>query len=138
MPPRALIEQMRGSLNALQAAPGEDTRAIRAALERSFDTLSSATGWIVEAGGRDLRLAAAGASPYLRLFGTVAGGWLMGRAAVAAAGQLGQANGDGVFLAAKIKTARFYADNVLPQAQALATMVTEGGTSTLAIDEDQF
>ncbi|MDJ0946603.1 MAG: acyl-CoA dehydrogenase [Kiloniellales bacterium] len=135
---RGLIEQMRDSLNALTAAPGEDLRAVRVALERGLDTLSSATGWIVEAGGRDIRLAAAGASPYLRLFGTVAGGWLMGRAAVAAAGKLGQANGDGAFLATKIKTARFYADNVLPQAQALAAMVTEGGASTLAVDEDQL
>ena len=135
---RGLIEQMRGSLNALSAAPGKDTRAVRIGLERGLDTLSSATGWIVEAGGRDIRLAAAGASPYLRLFGTVAGGWLMGRAAVAAAGKLGQAEGDGAFLAAKIKTARFYADNILPQAQALATMVTEGGASALAIDEDQL
>ncbi len=135
---RGLIEQMRGCLNALSAAPGEDARAIRTGLERSLDTLSSATGWIVEAGGRDIRLAATAASPYLRLFGTVAGGWLMGRAAVAAAGKLGQANGDAAFLNAKIKTARFYADNVLPQAPALATMVTEGGASALEIDEAQI
>ena len=83
-------------------------------------------------------MAATAASPYLRLFGTVAGGWLMGRAVVAAASKLGQANGDAAFLNAKIKTARFYADNVLPQAQALATMVTEGGTSALEIDEAQI
>ena len=129
---------MRGSLNALSATPGEDTRAIRLGLERGLDTLSSSTGWIVEAGARDIRLAATAASPYLRLFGTVAGGWLMGRAAVAAAGKLGEANGDAAFLNAKIKTARFYADNVLPQAQALATMVTEGGASALEIDEAQL
>ncbi len=135
---RGLIEQMRGSLNALSATPGEDTRAIRLGLERGLDTLSSSTGWIVEAGARDIRLAATAARPYLRLFGTVAGGWLMGRAAVAAAGKLGEANGDAAFLNAKIKTARFYADNVLPQAQALATMVTEGGASALEIDEAQL
>ncbi len=135
---RGLIEQMRGSLNALSATPGEDTRAIRLGLERGLDTLSSSTGWIVEAGARDIRLAATAASPYLRLFGTVAGGWLMGRAAVAAAGKLGEANGDAAFLNAKIKTARFYADNVLPQAQALAAMITDGGASVLEIDEAQL
>ncbi len=135
---RGLIEQMRGSLNALSATPGEDTRAIRLGLERGLDTLSSSTGWIVEAGARDIRLAATAASPYLRLFGTVAGGWLMGRASVAAAGKLGEANGDAAFLNAKLKTARFYADNVLPQAQALAAMITDGGASVLEIDEAQL
>ena len=135
---RSLIEEMRGTLNALGSTQGEDTRAIRNGLERGLDTLSSATGWILEAAGRDIREAAVGASPYLRLFGTVAGGWLMGRAAIAAAGQLGQANGDAGFLQTKVKTARFYADNILPQAAGLATAVTEGGASTLAVDEAQL
>ena len=135
---RGFVEEMRQSLNDLGGTAGDDARAVRTSLERGLDSLSSVTGWLLEAAGRDIREAAVGASPYLRLFGTVAGGWLMGRAAVAAARKLGRANGDAGFLEAKLKTARFYADNVLPQAGALAASVTEGGSATLSIDEDQL
>ena len=135
---RSFVEEMRQSLNDLGSTAGEDARAVRTALDRGLDSLSSVTGWLLEAAGRDIREAAVGASPYLRLFGTVAGGWLMGRAAVAAAHNLSQAKGDAGFLEAKLKTARFYADNILPQSAALATAVTEGGSATLAIDEAQL
>ena len=87
-------------------------------------------------------LAAAGATPYLRLFGTVAGGWQMARAGLAARRRLdanGGANGeDAAFLGAKLTTARFYADQVLGQADAIARIVIEGGASVMALDEDQF
>jgi len=42
------------------------------------------------------------------------------------------------FLETKIKTAHFYADNLLPQAAALARSVVHGADSTLALDEAQF
>ncbi len=135
---RGFIEEMRQVLNPLGALPGNDGKAIRQALERGLDSLSSVTGWLVEAAGRDIREAAAGASPYLRLFGTVTGGWLMGRAAVAAGQRLNGADADGDFLKAKIATARFYADNVMPQAAGLAAMVTEGAASTLSLDPERF
>ena len=76
---------------------------------------------------------AAGAVPYLRLWGMVAGGWLMARAALAAenglaaGGENGGENGPGKdFLADKVVSARFYADQVLVQAPALGATVTRG------------
>ena len=53
--------------------------------------------------------------PYLKLFGTVAGGWLMARAALVAATKLETPEAD--FYRAKKITARFYAEHVLPEAQ---------------------
>jgi len=58
----------------------------------------------------------AGATPYLTLFAIVVGGWLMAKAAAAAARRLHRGEGDPRFLKAKLLSARFYAEHVLPQA----------------------
>ncbi len=95
---------------------------------------------LLETGAADLERAAAGATPYLRLFGTVVGGWLLARGALAATRRLsggGEAE-DRPFLEAKVATARFYADNILPRATAEAAAVTRGAASTLALNAAQF
>jgi len=109
------------------------------ALGPALANLADTTDWLLETGARDLTRAAAGATPYLRLFGTVTGAWLLARGAAAAARRL--ANGgeeDRDFLEAKIVTARFYLANILPRAAAEAAAVTQGADSTLALDEAQF
>ena len=68
----------------------------------------------------------------------MAGGWQLGRAALVAARHLKEGTGDARFLSAKIHTARFYADSMLPRAAALAHTVTEGGESALALAAEQF
>jgi hypothetical protein len=42
------------------------------------------------------------------------------------------------FYDAKIATTRFFAENLLPQAQALATSILESGHSTNALTAEQF
>ena len=71
------------------------------------------------------------------LWGTVAGGWLMARAALVADSKLGP-GGDSDFCRAKIATARFYAEHILPQAAALSSEVVNGASSVLALSEAQF
>ena len=61
--------------------------------------------------------------PYLKLFGTVGGGWLMARAAQVAQRKRNEAGADRAFYDTKLATARFYAEHILPQARALADMV---------------
>jgi butyryl-CoA dehydrogenase len=85
-------------------------------------------------GAKDPRVPFAGAVPFLKLMGIVAGGWQMARAALAA----GKASGDDSFHKAKIATARFYADHVLVQAPALRNTVVNGAAGVMALSEDQF
>ena len=73
------------------------------------------------------RKALAGAVPYLRLMGIVAGGWLMAVAALAAA-RREAAGGDGEFCRAKLATARFYAEHMLAPAAALLPAIAGGAT----------
>ena len=51
----------------------------------------------------------------------------------------GAANGhDPDFLKAKLTTARFYGENVMPQVAGLASQVITGAGSTLALEEARF
>jgi len=70
--------------------------------------------------------------PYLKLCGYVIGGWLLARSAAIAAGKRGGSERD--FYAAKLRTAAFYAAQVLPTASALARVVEAGGTSVIETD----
>jgi hypothetical protein len=84
---------------------------------------------------KDPITAFAGAVPFLKLTGIVAGGWQMARAALAAEKKL---SSDKSFYAAKIATARFYGDHVLVQATGLRDTVIHGGAGVMALSEEQF
>ncbi len=122
---KALIADMRGLDDGLAGGSGEDLGAIRKALAKGIDALSEATDWVVDTYPQDPEAVAAGAVPYLRLLGVVAGGWLMARAALASEKRLA-AGEDNPFLTEKLVSARFYADQILVQAEALAATVTQG------------
>jgi alkylation response protein AidB-like acyl-CoA dehydrogenase len=79
--------------------------------------------------------ALAGASPFLRLLGTVAGGWLMGKAALAARDMLESGDGDADFLRAKIATARFYGEQILPSVIGLIEAVEAESDVLFAIPD---
>jgi hypothetical protein len=72
--------------------------------------------------------------PYLMLSGYVIGGWLTAKAAAIAARNLeGQ---DRSFYESKLQTARFYAQQVLPTAVALARVVQSGAQSVVDTDAE--
>ena len=48
------------------------------------------------------------------------------------------ANGDARWMQAKLVTARHYADHLLSQAPGLLIAIEAGGTTVLALEEDQF
>jgi 3-(methylthio)propanoyl-CoA dehydrogenase len=105
---------------------------IRKALADGVKAVEECVHFIV--GAKDPRAPFAGAVPFLKLMGIVAGGWQMARAALAA----GKASGDDSFYKAKIATARFFADHVLVQAPALRNIVVNGAAGVMALSEDQF
>jgi 3-(methylthio)propanoyl-CoA dehydrogenase len=66
------------------------------------------------------------------------GGCCLIKSALLAQEDLASRAGDRDFLAAKILTARFYAEHVLPHCVALAATVVEGSGVTLGMPEDAF
>ena len=132
-----LIDEMRG-LDAGLAAAGESFAGMHRGYVQAVHALEAATHWLVDHYRQQPEAAAAVAVPYLKLFGTVAGGWLMARAALIARERLAAPGADREFLEAKLATARFYLEHLLPQAAALSQTVTAGAASTLALDPAAF
>ena len=103
-----------------------------------IDTLSDVTSWSMTSGLADPKEALAGATPYLRIFGIVTGGWLMARQALAARAELDAGSSDSAYLEAKIVTARFYAEQQLPQAAGWVASVKGGAAVLYDVDADQL
>ena len=134
---REVIAMMRSVEQGLDLSESADLKAIRARLAVAIDALARAGVWVVEEFPKDIRAVSASAVPFLRLFGVVAAGWQMARAALVAQGRVDAGDGD-PFYQAKIHTARFFADHLLTQAEGLATTVVGGAASTLAMPVDQY
>jgi alkylation response protein AidB-like acyl-CoA dehydrogenase len=133
----AVIEAMR-EIDARLGAAGGMPESLRVNLREAIDNLDGATRWLVATYPQNANAAAGVAVPYLKLFGTVAGGWMMARAALVAHEKLRQPDADRDFLQAKLATARFYAEHELPRALPLAREVTLGADSVLALDPAKF
>ena len=116
------IGELRRSADAVETSnlPGFGETVSR--LGETIGALERATDWILIHKGSDAVLASA--TPYLRLFGTAAGGCLLAEQALAAARQ----NGDG---AGRIALTRFFAENICTHASGLERAVTEGADSIL-------
>lgn len=107
-------------------------------LAKAFGALQLSTATIAQKGLKDPEEAAAAASDYLRLFGLVALGYLWARAAKIAAEKLPQANGDASFYKAKLATARYYFDRVLPETAGLFAAIKSGKGSIMALEDAAF
>jgi acyl-CoA dehydrogenase len=132
---QALIADIEATVEDLGQGPGDDLATIRDGLGEGVQALAEATRWMLAE--RDPNAVMAVSVDYLMLAGTVCGGWQMARAARVAQDKLmiGQ---DSVFHEAKLVTARFYAEHVLPKASALLSSILSGGASIMALTEEQF
>ncbi len=133
-----LIADMRAVVTELDRAGGADLTVIKDGLAQAVDALNGATQWMLSSmAAQEASSVMAVSVNYLMLTGFVCGGWQMARAALAAQKKLA-AGDDPDFHEAKLITARFYAEQVLPRAVALAQSVKAGGKSMLALAEAQF
>ncbi len=135
---KVVIAQMRSVANELNKVSHPGLAVIHKSLTEGIDALGQATDWMLATYPSNVKAASAGAVPFLKLFGTVAGGWQMARAALIAKKRLDEETADFDFYRAKLGTARFYAEHILPLAQAYRHEVVDGSTSVLALEEGQF
>ena len=126
-----LIEQMDNEIAEVRQTSAEPVVEISIASSDSLKLLSSATAWILESAGQDPRIPYAAAFQYLMLWGVVAGGWQMNKAAAAAADGLERGRGDPDFYRGKLLTCRHYAEHVLPEAESYYRAVVSGSTAVL-------
>ena len=88
------LGQIQATVDALATA-GDDLASIHAALADGLDAVRAATDWLLANGLTDPLDALAGATPYLRLFSLVTGGWVMALQAQAASRLLADAGAGG-------------------------------------------
>jgi alkylation response protein AidB-like acyl-CoA dehydrogenase len=137
----AAIMSFVGNMKAIDtelADAGERFSSMRRLLADSVAALEQATGWLAMNGMQDPNQAAAGATPYLNMLGTVAGGYFLAKSALAASRLLEEGSPDKEFLEAKIATAQFYAEQLLPLGTALLGPITAGKETLFAIDPDKM
>ncbi len=131
---KAVFAGVRATLKQLQASPRLKTMAPW--LDDAYAATEAATVWLMGSNNPDD--VAAGATPYLRMMGITIGGWLLARQALVAEAVLAAGEGDPAFLAAKITTAQFFAEQILPQVGALSGPVTRGAGLLFAISEEDL
>jgi len=123
---RAFLTEI-DALDGTLGEAGERFHGLRASLREALAALTSATEWLLACEHPKDALAAA--TPYLEMFGTVAGGYYLAREALHAA-----ATAPDPWLEAKIDTALFYARQLLPRTGGLLPAVTAGAGQLIALD----
>ena len=111
---------------------------IAGALEKAAGELQAATMWFLANGMKDPDNLGAGAVPYMHLMGVVAVGLMWLRMASAAARLKAAGEGDAAFLDAKLVTARFFAERVVPEAGSLRRQIEGGAESVMALPPEMF
>ena len=131
---RELLLEINETASELHSA---DLEGIGRPLEDAVQDMQAATEWLIENGGASTDDGLAGATPYLRMFGTTVGGWLLAKSALQAKKQIDEGN-DSAFLHAKIETATFFAEQLLPQVSGLLPAAVSGAHSLYAIKPERL
>jgi hypothetical protein len=105
-----------------------------AGVEQAFGALQLTTATIARKGMKDPEEAAAAATDYLRMMGLVGMGYCFLKAARIATVRLAERTPEADFYKAKLGTANFFFDRILPQATAAFLAIKSGKQSTMALD----
>ena len=105
---------------------------------KAFRRLQQATAQVARRGLANPDEAGAASTDYLRLFGLTALAYMWARMAEVAQAKLGEGDDPEGFYGAKIATARFYMERVLPETGALFAQIMAGSTSIMDFEEAAF
>ncbi|QQD23504.1 acyl-CoA dehydrogenase [Venatoribacter cucullus] len=100
--------------------------------------LQKATLWLMQNGMADREQAGAAATPYLRLFALTTVAYFWSRMAQIAQQQLAAGTSETEYYDAKVKTAQFYMEKILPQVNGLLTDIEAGKDSLMQLSVSQF
>ena len=107
-------------------------------LGQSLAHLQQASMWFMQNAMAKPDNAGAGSYDYMHLFGLVALGYMWCRIAEAALAKLPKANGSAARLNAKLVTARFFMDRMLPETATRLARIEAGAGSTMELSDDAF
>jgi len=111
---------------------------IAGALEAALGDLQASTMWLMANGMKNPDNAGAASVPYMHMTGVVALGLMWLRMADAAQKALDAGTDDAAFMEAKLVTARFYAERIMPDTLSLRRKLEAGCDTIMALPVDAF
>ena len=126
------IELTEGELAKRDSAAA---KSVLRGLRASREDFLTVVDFIASSAKGNPNAAYAGSVPYLMLAGNLVAGWQLARALMAAEDALAT---DKEFMAAKIVTARFYAEHILPRTASLRAAIVDGADSVTALALESF
>jgi len=111
-------------------------------LEKALGELQAGMMWLMQNGMKDPNNAGAAAYPLMTMMGIVSLGWMWLKMARAAQAQIDSGEGatvvDRGFLDAKLVTARFFAERMLPDVGSLRRKLEGGAEAVMALPVEAF
>jgi alkylation response protein AidB-like acyl-CoA dehydrogenase len=132
----ALFTLVGGEIVAAKGNPALTDFATR--LEKSLGELQAATQWLMQNGLTNPDNAGGGATAYMHMMGIVLVGLMWLRMATAAQAALDAGTDDAAFMQAKLITARFFAERIMPEAGALRRKLEAGSDAMMAMPVESF
>jgi acyl-CoA dehydrogenase len=126
----ALLDELSGIVKRVETSNDPAFGTSGAKLRDALGSLERASRWLLERVASAPNDALAGATPYLRLFGSTLGGCMLAGEALAAR-DLGEASGDPQRY---VTLARFFAENISVQAAALEKTVIDSADAVNGAD----
>ncbi len=123
---------------AAAAKSEEQLTTLASALEKANGELQKATMWFMANGMANPNHVGAGAYHYMHLMGIVSLGLMWLRMARASAAVLANGAEDRGFHEAKLVTARFFAERIIPEAGALRRKIEAGADTVMALPVEAF
>jgi hypothetical protein len=111
---------------------------IVSATQAAVEQASIAKQWVLEVAAKDASAAGSASVSYMMLMGYLCGAWLLTKSAAIAQENLSKEGADSDFLNAKIISARFFTEQMLPRVSSLLVAMQSGGETVMAMSEEQF
>jgi len=124
----AVLDDLRATVTALDAADDSRTAIIATALGRALAEMESSTQHILQAMSEDASIALGASFDYMMQTGYLFGGWQLARSALVALSRLREGS-DNPFYEQKVATAVFYAEQILPRCAGHAGAVSSAAGS---------
>jgi acyl-CoA dehydrogenase len=127
----ALLDELGGIVSKVEASNDPAFGTTGPKLRDALGSLDRASKWLLERVASKPNEALAGATPYLRLFGSTLGGCMLAGEALAARDAQDDGRGDPQRY---VTLARFFAENISVQAASLEKTVTDGADAVNGAD----
>jgi alkylation response protein AidB-like acyl-CoA dehydrogenase len=130
-----LIEIAQTSVD-LKQYPQLDKLAL--SLENAVITAQEARNWLLDNAQADNSAAGSVSVNFMMMFGYICGAWMMAKAAIKSQQKLESGEDKTEFFKAKLVTAQFYFEHLLPRIHTNFASIQAGSDSIMSLPEDQF